>query len=269
MSGYAIVMGLGSAFLDDLIELKRIGALRGVRSVVEIGAQQLSDTLIQSPNLNEAAQLFNAAPLSFEPVGAENFTDNAPIAQPFWQALGFEHASIDIAEKSTIRLDLNNDNVPEKLRGAFDLVINAGTTEHLANQENAFRVIHDLTRPGGVMYHEVPGGSCSDHGFVAYQPKFFHRLMQQNDYQKLMFKVVASPPVSVPAYIHEYNRPYGDTMPETLIEIALRIAFRKRGNFPFSCPIDAAPQFIPEPRRAPLRKLRATLGRIKRAVFAD
>jgi hypothetical protein len=84
-----------------------------------------------------------------------------------------------------------------------------------------------------------------------------------------MFKVVASPPVPVPAYVHEYNRPYGDTMPETLIEIALRIAFRKRGNFPFSCPIDAAPQFIPEPRRAPLRKLRATLGRIKRGVLGS
>lgn len=260
-------MGLGGAFLDDLIELKRIGALRNARSVAEIGAQQLHDTLILSPNLDEAAQLFDAAPLSVQPVGVENFTNKAPLAQPFWQALGFEHASIDIAAGSTIQLDLNNDRVPEKLRGAFDLVINAGTTEHLANQENAFRVIHDLTRPGGLMYHEVPGGSCSDHGFVAYQPKFFHRLMQQNDYQKVMFKVVASPPVPVPAYIHEYNRPHGDTMPESVIEIALRIAFRKRGNFPFSCPIDAAPQFIPEPRRAPLRKLRATLGRIKRGVL--
>jgi SAM-dependent methyltransferase len=259
-------MGLGRAFLDDLIELKRMGALHGAHSVVEIGAQQLSDTLILSPNLDEAAQLFDAAPLSFQPVGVENFTDNAPLAQPFWQALGFDHTSIDIAG-GVIRLDLNNDRVPEKLRGAFDLVINAGTTEHLANQENAFRVIHDLTRPGGLMYHEVPGGSCTDHGFVAYQPKFFHRLLQQNDYQNVMFKVVASPPVPVPTYIHEYNRPYGDTMPESVIDIALRIALRKRGNFPFSCPIDAAPQFIPEPRRAPSRKLRAALGRIKRAVL--
>jgi len=120
-----------------------------------------------------------------------------------------------------------------------------------------------------VMYHEVPGGACSDHGFVAYQPKFFHRLMQQNDYQKVMFKVVASPPVPVPAYIHEYSRPHGDTMPRNVIEISLRIAFRKRGNSPFSCPIDAAPQFIPEPRRTPLRKFRAALGRIKKSMLAD
>jgi SAM-dependent methyltransferase len=261
-------MGLGRAFLEDLIELKRMGALRGARSVAEIGAQQLSDTLILSPNLDELARLFDTAQLSFQPVGMENFTHHAPLAQTFWQALGLKHASIDLAGGTT-QLDLNNDRVPENLRGAFDLVINAGTTEHLANQENAFRVIHDLTRPGGLMYHEVPGSSCTDHGFLAYQPKFFHRLMQQNDYQKVMFKVVASPPMPVPTYIHEYNRPYGDTMPESVIEIALRIAFRKRGNFPFSCPIDAAPQFIPEPRRAPSRKFRATLGRIKRAVLRN
>jgi hypothetical protein len=91
--------------------------------------------------------------------------------------------------------------------------------------------------------------------------------MQQKDYQKVMFKVVASPPVPVLTYIHKYSRPYGNTTPESVIKIALRIAFRKRGNFPFSCPIDAAPQFIPEPRRAPLRKLRAALGRIKRDVL--
>jgi hypothetical protein len=65
----------------------------------------------------------------------------------------------------------------------------------------------------------------------------------------------------MPAYVHEYSQHYGiGIMPETVTEIALRIAFRKRGNFPFSCPTDAAPQFIPEPRRLPLRKLRAGAG---------
>ena len=55
-------MGLGRAFLEDLIELKRIGALLA-RVASVIGAQQLSDTLILSPNLDEAAQLFDASGL--------------------------------------------------------------------------------------------------------------------------------------------------------------------------------------------------------------
>jgi hypothetical protein len=55
-------------------------------------------------------------------------------------------------------LDLNRDQVPYKLKAAFDLVVNAGTTEHVVTQDNAFRVIHDLTKAGGVMLHELPGG---------------------------------------------------------------------------------------------------------------
>ena len=124
-------------------------------------------------------------------------------------------------------LDLNNDRVPEKLLGAFDLVINAGTTEHLANQENAFRVIHDLTRRGGLMYHEVPGGSCTDHGFVAYQPKFFHRLMQQNDYQRSCSRSWHRRQCRAGLY-PRIHRPYGDTMPKSVIEIALRIGFANK-----------------------------------------
>jgi hypothetical protein len=60
------------------------------------------------------------------------------------------------------------------MRDAFDLVINAGTTEHVSNQENAFRVIHDLTKRGGMMNHEVPAGGMIDHGFFSYQAEVLH-----------------------------------------------------------------------------------------------
>jgi cyclopropane fatty-acyl-phospholipid synthase-like methyltransferase len=53
-------------------------------------------------------------------------------------------------------LDLNHDIVPEDWRSRFDLLINAGTTEHVVNHDNAFRVMHDLVKVGGFMIHEVP-----------------------------------------------------------------------------------------------------------------
>ena len=102
-------------------------------------------------------------------------------------------------------------------------------------------MIHDLTRPGGVMYHEVPGGSCSDHGFVAYQPKFFHRLMQQNDYQKLMFKVWHRRQFRCRPISRNTIGLTGTQCRKPLSKLHYVSAFRKRGNFPFSCPIDAAP----------------------------
>jgi hypothetical protein len=47
-------MGLGNVFLNDLIELKQKGALDGATRVMEIGAQQISDSLMIAPGLPEA-----------------------------------------------------------------------------------------------------------------------------------------------------------------------------------------------------------------------
>ena len=100
-----------------------------------------------------------------------------------------QYATIDLdtRHRRSIPLDLNTDQVPQPLRRQFDLVINTGTTEHVANQAQAFRIIHDLTRKGGVMFHEVPAGSWN-HGLVNYTPKFFLLLHKQNDYQQVYMR---------------------------------------------------------------------------------
>jgi hypothetical protein len=49
-------MGLGLAFLRDIIALKRSGLLEGYERVVEIGAQQIDDRLIVSPELDEGSR---------------------------------------------------------------------------------------------------------------------------------------------------------------------------------------------------------------------
>jgi hypothetical protein len=72
-------------------------------------------------------------------------------------------------------LDLNFDGngIPTEHKGKYSLVTNFGTTEHVTNQLNAFKVIHDLTMPNGVMIHEVPAQGMFNHGLVNYNPKFF------------------------------------------------------------------------------------------------
>ena len=70
----------------------------------------------------------------------------APPARHFWQWLGFEYAAIDIdGSPGSIPLDLNYDRIPTQAKGKYGLVSNFGTTEHVANQLNAFEIIHDLT----------------------------------------------------------------------------------------------------------------------------
>jgi SAM-dependent methyltransferase len=257
-------MGLGLGFLRDLNELKRSGALDRLKRVADIGAQQLTDVFLTAPELEEAYGLFGCArPPGLVPVGPDKFCELAPPARLFWNALKISYVAIDL-DGDAIRLDLDRGEVPPRIRGAFDLVVNSGTTEHVANQSNAFRVIHDLTRKGGIMYHEVPAGGLIDHGFVSYQPKFFHRIAQQNAYEVLFIRLSASPPPSpVPA---EYLIDPNYRVPASVVDMMLRVALRKRHNSAFSSPVDAAPHLIPPPRLPWPHRLRLRLGRIKRAV---
>lgn len=228
-------MGLGNVFLNDLIELKQKGALDGATRVMEIGAQQISDSLMLAPELAVAFSLFGCtAPPPFKPVGQENFTTAAPSSVAFWAALGIKRSAIDV-EGDAIRLDLNRGRVPRRLRGVFDLVVNGGTTEHVANQMNAFRIIHQLIRVGGVMYHELPAGGLVDHGLVSYQPKFFNMLARLNGYEALYVRYTAWGPSKIPDYLRQAN-PYGG---DSVVDCSLRVALRKLHNMPFICPFDA------------------------------
>ncbi len=204
-------MGLSVNFVHHLLALKRAGVLDGARRVVEIGAQQLADSFLQATfELDEIYRLFGRPRADLgAPVGAENFIERAPYSRVFWTSLGLDYAAIDVDTREGVTyLDLNRDDVPFDLYRAFDLVINAGTTEHVSNQGNAFRIIHDLARTGGVMYHEVPAGGTIEHGFIAYQPVFFMRMAQQNEYEWLRFNLSAMQPAPVPEYLHEFNRRY-------------------------------------------------------------
>lgn len=58
--------------------------------------------------------------------------------------------SMSMAAKNFIPLDLSYDRGPLRWRKSTILVANFATTEHVANQLNAFRVIRDLTKPGGM-----------------------------------------------------------------------------------------------------------------------
>jgi len=227
-------MGLGRAFLDDLIALKRNGAIDGARRVAEIGAQQLADSVLEADSaLAELHALFKRPRVDLgRPCGENNFTRQAPSSRPFWTSLGLSVTAIDYdGHRDSIALDLNSDATPDDLRGTFDLIVNAGTSEHVANQDNCFRVMHDLTRVGGVMYHEVPAGSWN-HGLVNYTPKFFLLLHKQNDYEVVLMRE------------------------RTDNDATIRAAFIKRAERPFATPLDVPPQLMPAKYRQPWRMVR-------------
>jgi SAM-dependent methyltransferase len=95
----------------------------------------------------------------------------------------FTYRCIDLVDGDfVINADLNSYSVPVEWRSKFDLVTNHGTSEHIADQINVFRAMHDFLKPGGTFFHVVPFAGYYNHGLFNYQPAFFILLAHANEY---------------------------------------------------------------------------------------
>lgn len=189
-------MGIGVDVLDLLGLLRRGGYLPTPSSVVEIGAQQLGNSVLRAHSTVTAlGALFDAKgeftleepkPTSIAHGDVESLSPDAPAARSLYEWLGFHYSAVDIdGSEGSLELDLNYDGVPAMHRGKFQLVTNFGTTEHVLNQLNAFRIIHDFTARTGLMIHYVPAQGFFNHGLVNYNPKLFWLLARSNNYKLL------------------------------------------------------------------------------------
>jgi hypothetical protein len=243
--------------------LRRAGTLNGLDRLIEIGAQQLSNVFLRSRR--PLRELYQLCDKSFPELGQPKFIGTAggeatrasaaldylaesnPSSRMFWTSLGFTYNALDFdGHRDSIAIDLNRDQVPDDLRGNFHIAVNAGTTEHVANQDNAFRVIHDLVCKGGIMMHEVPAQGMMNHGLVNYNPKFFWHLCRENSYEVLMMKVTSWTSTPVPENVLDSNRVYGGAnhllingkIAEAVPDFMIRASLRKLEDQPFVTPMD-------------------------------
>ncbi|MBF0296947.1 MAG: hypothetical protein HQL96_17320 [Magnetococcales bacterium] len=92
--------------------------------------------------------------------------------------------SIDLNGTSqALRLDLNT---PIDLGRRFGVVLNIGTAEHVFNQFQVFKTMHDHALAGGLMVHVLPFTGWIDHGFYNFQPTFFWDLAAANRYEVVL-----------------------------------------------------------------------------------
>jgi hypothetical protein len=189
-------MGISQTDLTVLMRLKEQGYIPDRAAIIEIGAQQLSNSFLGARDeVNRIGQLFRVESKFILPApsasattegSTEGLSTAAPLARGFWLWLGLDYASIDIdGSPDSLALDLNYDDAPAPAIGKYHLVTNFGTTEHVANQLNAFKVIHDLTALGGVMLHNLPAQGMMNHGLINYNMKFFWTLARSNGYNWL------------------------------------------------------------------------------------
>ncbi len=244
-------MGMGASTLPLLMALKRRGYIPNGSAVIEIGAQQLDESFVgATEDIVATGRFFGVTtpPPSFAWTGPRSDTNvlaGAPLAREFWTWLGLNYASIDIdGSPGSISLDLNYDEVPTELVGRYDIVTNFGTTEHVANQLQSFKIIHDLAAAGALMLHVLPAGGMPNHGLVSYNPKFFWMLGRSNGY-KIAFMTMGQSDrdAGLPDDLVEFLALYEPqaksefaayTLPMTSVVVALQKVF----DTPFVAPLD-------------------------------
>jgi hypothetical protein len=105
--------------------------------------------------------------------------DSSRYAETFLKALGAEKVeSMDASgfEGATIVHDLNQP-IPENLKGAFDVVCDGGTIEHVLNFPTVIRNCMEMVKVGGHLILNSPANNLFGHGFFQFSPELWFRLL--------------------------------------------------------------------------------------------
>jgi hypothetical protein len=244
-------MAIGPKHLLWFKELSaKLGVLFPHASVMDIGSSNLYDATADqirefityyNPNIAADAQRLD----EFCRRAAENATVGPGITTTWvgevMEWAGLNYRSFDIFQGyGTEIFDLNCDSLPPRHFQQYDLVMNFGTTEHLFNQYNAFKVIHELAMPGGFIFHQLPTMGYLDHGYFNYQPKVFDCLRVANAYD--LISIGYDDPQGFCNY-YEQNQHFENhdkwkeyTSPNGVIYVL----FRKTSDAPFSLSLDVS-----------------------------
>ena len=117
---------------------------------------------------------------------AKLFTEADGFAEPFLRVLGAERVvSLDASdyEGATRVVDLNA-TLPADLEGAFSVVVDAGTLEHVFDFPVAVRSCMRMVEPGGHLLTVTVANNMAGHGFYQFSPELLYRVFsEENGFQ--------------------------------------------------------------------------------------
>ena len=104
---------------------------------------------------------------------------------------GFETTVIDISGKrKALPIDLGKPIEDENLLGSFDLILGFALIEHIEDQYEFFRNVHNLCKVGGMVILNGPAvGAYEGHGTWKYDVQFFWELFNSCGYMPLDIRV--------------------------------------------------------------------------------
>ena len=127
---------------------------------------------------------------------ADHMLRNYIHQRTFFQMLGFSRENIRAMDASAYEgaefvHDLNQP-VPGALTQSFDLILDAGTIEHVYSTKDAMFAIAQMCRLGGLVVHDSPV-DLINHGFVNYNVRFFYNFYLANGFEAVAMKYLVIP----------------------------------------------------------------------------
>ena len=98
------------------------------------------------------------------------------------------YVSIDGNGRGTMMADLNRPVTLEPLELGFDLVTDFGTGEHIFDQAQVWRTMHNLTKPGGFIVVDRPSKGYEKHCFYLINDLVYRDVAESNDYSLTLFR---------------------------------------------------------------------------------
>lgn len=96
------------------------------------------------------------------------------------------------------------------------------------------QTIHELTKVGGIIYHDLPMGGYHTHGYFCYNPIFFRDLAAANSYE-IVFQRYSQNTSEYPA--PDFMRANG--YPSTgWLDAGIEFIWRKAADSPFRMPLE-------------------------------
>jgi hypothetical protein len=155
------------------------------KTVLDVGAQDVNiGSHSELQQVNQFIQKSNPSGILIE-------VNNFPLkveARDVYDRAGYSYKCIDVDERpGTLRVDLARFEIPRP-RGLYGLVVNVGTTEHLASPAATFALMHEMCQEGGIIYNDVPLFGLGNHGLMNPTPKFWHALIWMNSYKSISIR---------------------------------------------------------------------------------
>ena len=236
-------MGIGPEAVELFRVLRDNGELEEINCVIELGDQEIPTS----------GWHYNYAKTFISSITGKEPKSYPITTQEFYEVLGInDYACIDVNGKNgALVYDLNTDILQNYgIDKTYDLVSNFGTTEHIFNQYQCFKNMHDLLKVGGLAIHILPFEGYLNHGYFNYQPSFFVDLGIANSYELVGIYYSAE----MAGFRNTIPIPYTDELPLVLHELclagkfsytphnntsSLEVVYRKTLAASFQSPFDA------------------------------